>query len=60
MYPSSGRDALVGVEAVIDKDLTSELLAEDLSADLFLMATDVDGVHLVLGRAQIDRDGWAR
>jgi carbamate kinase len=37
---------LVGVEAVIDKDLASELLAEDLGADLFLMATDVDGVYL--------------
>ena len=47
--PSSGPGALVGVEAVIDKDLASELLAEDLSADLFLMATDVDGVYLDWG-----------
>jgi carbamate kinase len=46
MYPSSGPGALVGVEAVIDKDLASELLAEDVSADLFVMATDVDGVYL--------------
>jgi carbamate kinase len=35
---------LVGVEAVIDKDFASELLAEDLGAELFVMATDVDGV----------------
>ncbi|MGO8884974.1 MAG: carbamate kinase, partial [Streptosporangiaceae bacterium] len=40
---------LVGVEAVIDKDLAGELLAEDVSADLFLMATDVDGVYLDWG-----------
>jgi carbamate kinase len=49
MYPSSGPGALVGVEAVIDKDLASELLAEDVDADLFIMATDVDGVYLDWG-----------
>jgi carbamate kinase len=36
---------LTGVEAVIDKDLASELLARELDADLFVMATDVDGVY---------------
>ncbi|WP_107771462.1 carbamate kinase [Nocardioides sediminis] len=36
---------LAGVEAVIDKDLASELLARELSADVFVMATDVDGVY---------------
>ena len=36
---------LVGVEAVIDKDLASELLAREIEADLFVMATDVDGVY---------------
>jgi carbamate kinase len=36
---------LGGVEAVIDKDLASALLARDLDADLFVMATDVDGVY---------------
>ena len=36
---------LGGVEAVIDKDLASALLARDLGADLFVMATDVDGVY---------------
>ena len=39
----------LGVEAVIDKDLAGELLAEDVNADLFLMATDVDGVYLGWG-----------
>jgi carbamate kinase len=43
---ASGRDRiLTGVEAVIDKDLASELLARELDADLFVMATDVDGVY---------------
>jgi carbamate kinase len=36
---------LGGVEAVIDKDQASALLARDLEADLFVMATDVDGVY---------------
>jgi carbamate kinase len=39
---------LTGVEAVIDKDLASELLARQVDADLFIMATDVDAVY----------DGW--
>ncbi|MGO9080883.1 MAG: carbamate kinase [Streptosporangiaceae bacterium] len=52
MYPSSGPGDLVGVEAVIDKDLASELLAEDFKADLFLMATDVDGVCLRWGEPE--------
>ena len=41
--PRSARST--GVEAVIDKDLASELLARELDADLFVMATDVDGVY---------------
>jgi carbamate kinase len=49
MYPSSAPGDLLGVEAVIDKDLASELLAEDVDADLFVMATDVDGVYLGWG-----------
>jgi carbamate kinase len=57
MYPSSGPGALVGVEAVIDKDLASELLAEDVAADLFVMATDVDGVYLEWGTPQQRRLG---
>ncbi len=39
-----GRE-LVGVEAVIDKDLASELLAREVDADVFVMATDVDAVY---------------
>jgi len=33
-----------GVEAVIDKDRTSALLAEELAADALLILTDIDGV----------------
>jgi carbamate kinase len=49
LLPSSGPGTVVGVEAVIDKDLASELLAEEIGADLLLMATDVDGVYLHWG-----------
>ncbi len=43
---------LEGVEAVIDKDRTSSLLAQELSADLFVIATDVDGVYDSFGTPQ--------
>jgi carbamate kinase len=36
---------LEGVEAVIDKDLASALLAADLGADALVIATDVDAVY---------------
>jgi len=47
----AGRE-LSGVEAVIDKDLASELLAREVEADLFLMATDVEGVFADWGTPQ--------
>lgn len=40
---------LAGVEAVVDKDKTSALLARQLGADLFIMLTDVAGVYLDYG-----------
>lgn len=47
-----GRDRhLVGVEAVIDKDLCSELLARELRADLLVMLTDADAVYLDWGKS---------
>jgi carbamate kinase len=60
MYDDRGK--LRGVEAVIDKDLASALLAEELQADLLVIATDVDGVYrgwgtsdqLHLGRISAD------
>jgi carbamate kinase len=44
-----GTNVLVGVEAVVDKDLASAVLARELRADLFVMATDVAGLHLDWG-----------
>ncbi|MCC6204860.1 MAG: carbamate kinase [Hyphomicrobiales bacterium] len=41
--------AIAGVEAVIDKDLASSLLARNLEADMLLMLTDVDAVYLGWG-----------
>jgi carbamate kinase len=46
---------LSGVEAVIDKDLTTALLAEQLKADAFLVLTDVDGVFLDFGTPTAQR-----
>ena len=40
---------LHGTEAVIDKDLAGELLARELDADLYIMATDADAVHVGWG-----------
>lgn len=52
MYLPDEERKLIGVEAVIDKDLVSELLARELEADLFVMATDVDGVYLDWGKPE--------
>jgi carbamate kinase len=41
-----------GIDAVIDKDLTSAKLAEDIGVDVFLIATDVAGVALSYGRPE--------
>jgi carbamate kinase len=48
MY-TAGTRTLVGVEAVIDKDRASAVLATELKADLLVIATDVDGVYLDWG-----------
>src|SRR5262245_3664463 len=45
MYQPGEDRLLVGVEAVIDKDLASQLLAREVGADVLVMATDVDGVY---------------
>ncbi len=45
MFSKDTERTLIGVEAVIDKDLASELLAREVEADLFVMATDVDAVY---------------
>lgn len=40
----------IGVEAVIDKDLASALLAEALGIDVMVVVTDVEGIFLDYGR----------
>ncbi len=44
-----GEGTLLGVEAVVDKDLTASLLARRLDADVLVLLTDVDAVHLGRG-----------
>jgi carbamate kinase len=49
--------SLVGVEAVIDKDLTGSLLASAIGAGIFLILTDVEKVALNFGKDnQLDLD----
>lgn len=43
-----------GVEAVIDKDLASSLLARELRADALLLLTDVDAVYRGFGTPQAE------
>src|SRR5262245_15857305 len=49
MYEPGADRKLVGVEAVIDKDLCSELLAREVEADLLIMATDAEAVFVDFG-----------
>jgi carbamate kinase len=50
--PAPAGRRLTGVEAVIDKDLASALLAADLHADALLIVTDVDAVYSDWGAPQ--------
>jgi carbamate kinase len=50
--PATAGRQLVGVEAVIDKDLASALLAKDLHADALAIVTDVDAVYVDWGTPQ--------
>lgn len=52
--PVVARDdgSLIGIEAVIDKDRASSLLARQLGADMLLLLTDVDAVYLDFGGPQ--------
>lgn len=43
------RGAHVGVEAVVDKDRTAALIAQEIGAALFLVLTDIDAVYLDYG-----------
>jgi len=50
MYKPGTERELIGVEAVIDKDLCSALLAQELTADVLVMLTDADAVYLDWGK----------
>jgi len=50
MYAKGAERQLVGVEAVVDKDMCSELLARELQADLYVMLTDADAVYADWGK----------
>ena len=50
MYEPGAERKLIGVEAVIDKDLCSELLALELEADRLVMLTDANAVYLDWGK----------
>jgi carbamate kinase len=45
-----GHDNIKGVEAVIDKDYTSSLLASELNAELFIILTNVENVATNFGK----------
>lgn len=57
MYGKDGK--LRGVEAVVDKDRASALLARELEVDLFIMATDAQAVFLDWGTPRQRAVRWA-
>jgi carbamate kinase len=52
MYAPDEDRKLIGVECVIDKDRASALLAKEIAADFFVIATDADAVYLDFGTPQ--------
>ncbi|MCA9730883.1 MAG: carbamate kinase [Deferribacteres bacterium] len=55
VYKTKANRFLQGIEAVIDKDLASSMLAKELDADMFIMATDVDAIYLDWGTPHAQR-----
>lgn len=49
------KNRYMGVEAVIDKDLASTVLAEDLKAHSLLILTQIDAVYLHFGKENEER-----
>jgi carbamate kinase len=41
-----------GVEAVIDKDLASSILAQEINTDIFVIASDVEGAAVNWGKPE--------
>ncbi len=59
--PTAYRDGkqLAGIDAVIDKDRATELLATGLEADLFVMVTDIDAAYIDWGTPDAQAIGRA-
>jgi carbamate kinase len=57
VYDPEQANQLRGVEVVIDKDFAAALLARDLKADMYVMATDAEGVYLEWGTANARKLG---
>jgi carbamate kinase len=49
---TDGEGGHLGADAVIDKDLASSLLAREIGADLFVIATDVSGAFINWGKPE--------
>jgi len=52
MYEPGSDRHLIGVECVVDKDRASCVLATELEADVFVVATDADAVYLDWGKPE--------
>ena len=50
MYEPGKDRHLIGVECVVDKDRASALLAKEIGADVFVVATDADAVYVDWGK----------
>ncbi|UXX85250.1 carbamate kinase [Roseovarius pelagicus] len=50
--------SMTGIEAVIDKDAASALLARRLGADALLLLTDVDAVYRDFGTDKATKETW--
>jgi len=50
--------SLTGIEAVVDKDASSALLAQSLGADVLLLLTDVDAVYRGFGSESAAKQSW--
>jgi len=48
-------DSLKGVDAVIDKDLASQKLANEIGADILLILTDVENIYINYGKRNQER-----
>lgn len=50
--------SLTGIEAVVDKDASTALLARSLGADVLLLLTDVDAVYQDFGSRKAEKLSW--